>query len=57
MSAPEMSREERGKAVSAARRAARRAVIDLARDEGAKVCATDHCPQEGSPPVVRTVGD
>ncbi len=37
MGVPEMSREAREKAVSAARRAARRAAIDLARDEGAQV--------------------
>jgi hypothetical protein len=37
MGATEMSRETREKAVSAARRAARRAAIDLARDEGAQV--------------------
>jgi hypothetical protein len=37
MGVPEMSREAREKAVSAARRAARRAAIDLARDEGAQL--------------------
>jgi len=37
MGAPEMSREAREKAVSDARRAARRAAIDLARDQGAQV--------------------
>src|ERR1022692_3611209 len=37
MGAPEMSREAREKAVSAARRAAHRAVFDLARDQGAQV--------------------
>jgi hypothetical protein len=36
MGAPEMSREEREKGVKAARRAARRALIDLARDQGAQ---------------------
>jgi len=37
MGGPEISREEREKAVSAARRVARRAVMELARDEGAEV--------------------
>jgi hypothetical protein len=37
MGIPEPSREAREKAVSAARRAARRAAIDLARDQGAQV--------------------
>jgi hypothetical protein len=37
MGVPEMSREGREKAVSTARRAARRAAIELARDEGAPV--------------------
>jgi len=37
MGTQEVSREAREKAVSAARRAARRAAIDLARDEGAPV--------------------
>lgn len=36
MEATEMSREEREKGVKAARRIARRAVIDLARDQGAQ---------------------
>jgi hypothetical protein len=36
MSAPEMSREAREKGVNAARRAARRALIDVARDQGAQ---------------------
>jgi hypothetical protein len=37
MGAPEMSRDAREKAISAARRAASRAAIDLARDNGAQV--------------------
>ena len=36
MGAPEMSREERENGVKAARRVARRALIDLARDQGAQ---------------------